>query len=82
MPTEVKYIMKWLKKETSNILRQYESANFRYPTAQEMRELRIVNHIWKSGDKFYKLAHEYYEILNCGGLLLGSTKCQQNHTLN
>ena len=40
--------------------RQYESANFRYPTAQEMRELKIINHVWKSGDKFYKLAHEYY----------------------
>ena len=40
--------------------RQFETANFRYPTAEEMRKLRIIKHIWKSGDKFYKLAHTHY----------------------
>lgn len=40
--------------------RQYETPEHRYPTAEEIRELKIQKHVWKSGDKFYKLAHEYY----------------------
>lgn len=40
--------------------RQYETPEHRYPTAEEIRELKIEKHVWKSGDKFYKLAHEYY----------------------
>ena len=40
--------------------RQMESPNFRYPKPSEIRNLNIHKHIWKSGDKFYKLAHEFY----------------------
>lgn len=40
--------------------RQYESPNFRYPTAKEMREIKTIKHVWTSGDKFYKLAHQHY----------------------
>ena len=40
--------------------RQYETANFRYPTAQEMRELENYKSYMEIRDKFYKLAHEYY----------------------
>jgi len=40
--------------------RQYETARLRYPTAEEMREIRTINHLWTAGDKYYKLAHKYY----------------------
>ena len=40
--------------------RQWETANFRYPTKQEMREIRTINHLWTVGDKYYKLAHKHY----------------------
>ena len=40
--------------------RQYESPNFRYPTALEMREISTIRHVWKSGDRFFKLAHRHY----------------------
>ena len=40
--------------------RQMETPEFRYPTSEELKGLTIEKHIWKSGDKFYKLAHEYY----------------------
>ena len=40
--------------------RQLETPNFRYPTSDELRGLTIVKHVWKAGDKFYKLAHEHY----------------------
>jgi len=38
--------------------RQYETPNFKYPTAAQMREIKTISHIWKRGDRFYKLAHE------------------------
>jgi nucleoid-associated protein YgaU len=40
--------------------RQFETPRLRYPTAKEISEFSIRKHVWKSGDKFYKLAHEYY----------------------
>ncbi len=40
--------------------RQYETPNFKYPTAEQMREIKIIKHVWKSGDKFFKLAHLHY----------------------
>tara|TARA_R100000005_G_C4970685_1_gene183802 strand:- start:112 stop:462 length:351 start_codon:yes stop_codon:yes gene_type:complete len=29
-------------------------------TPKEIKELTISDHIWKTGDRFYKLAYEYY----------------------
>ena len=43
-----------------NYFRHHETARLRYPTAKEISEMNIVDHVWKSGDKFYKLAQEYY----------------------
>ena len=40
--------------------RQYETPNFVYPTASEIRELKTIKHVWKKGDRFFKLAHEHY----------------------
>ena len=40
--------------------RQWETANLKYPTTEEMKEIRTINHLWKSGDKYYKLAHKHY----------------------
>jgi len=31
-----------------------------YPTAEEIVQLEIRGHVWKTGDRLYKLAHEYY----------------------
>ena len=40
--------------------RQYSTPNMKYPTATQMREIKTIPHIWKRGDKFFKLAHEHY----------------------
>lgn len=40
--------------------RQYETPSLRYPTAEEMREVRVLKHLWAVGDKYYKLAHKHY----------------------
>ena len=39
---------------------QWETPDIRYPTAEEMRNFTVVDHVWKQGDKFYKLADHYY----------------------
>jgi|TARA_R100000008_G_C3530129_1_gene138801 nucleoid-associated protein YgaU len=39
---------------------QYRSPVIDYPTQGEHSDLEFTRHIWKVGDRFYKLAHEYY----------------------
>ena len=41
-------------------IRQYGSPNMTHPTREEIRHLQRVGHVWKVGDRFYKLAHRYY----------------------
>jgi hypothetical protein len=43
-----------------NGLDQYTTAEFNYPTAQQITNLTLLNHIWRVHDKFYKLSYEYY----------------------
>ena len=43
-----------------NKFRQFETPSFIYPTAKQMKELAFVRHIWKSGDRFFKLASRHY----------------------
>ncbi len=41
-------------------MRQYFTPNLKHPTAKEISRLNLVSHTWKSGDRFFKLAHRYY----------------------
>jgi hypothetical protein len=41
-------------------VRQYSSPWMRFPTPEEMNTLNLVGHTWKAGDRFYKLAEQYY----------------------
>jgi len=49
-----------LKKRNVTAIKQYSTPSFKYPTTAEMSDLHIINHAWKIGDRFYKLADEYY----------------------
>ena len=31
-----------------------------HPTSEDIAELNIISHRWKIGDKYFKLAHQYY----------------------
>ena len=42
------------------VLRHYETQELFYPTREEIRALDFSNHLWKLGDRYYKLAHHYY----------------------
>ena len=43
-----------------NGIRHYNTATFRYPTTEEISEMTRKSHVWKVGDRFYKLAAENY----------------------
>jgi nucleoid-associated protein YgaU len=37
-----------------------ESQSLEYPSIDEIKRFTFANHIWKLGDRYYKLAHHYY----------------------
>jgi len=39
---------------------QYTTPALQYPDSDEDSELTIINHVWRYGDKYYKLAYEHY----------------------
>ena len=49
-----------LKDRNVSFVRQYFTGELHHPTSKEMLELHTVGHVWKIGDRYYKLAYEYY----------------------
>lgn len=49
-----------LEEKNLNHIRQYFSPKLRHPTAQEVSKLELIQHEWKLGDRYYKLANQYY----------------------
>ncbi len=41
-------------------IRQFGTANLSHPTPEERKNLQRIGHVWRVGDRFYKLAHQYY----------------------
>ena len=39
---------------------QYGTATIKYPSIREITGLTVINHRWRTGDRFYKLANLYY----------------------
>ncbi len=48
------------KNRNVKFINQYSSPAFEYPTEKQMKLIQTVGYIWKNGDRFYKLAHEFY----------------------
>ena len=38
----------------------YGTPQLRHPTAEEVATLNMHAHVWKAGDRYFKLAHKYY----------------------
>ena len=51
---------RYLKERGLKEIRQYNTATLQHPPVADTKDLNVINHVWKSGDKFYKLAHTYY----------------------
>lgn len=50
----------YLKKRNLTRIRSYATPITSQPTEDELDGLNIVNHVWKLGDRYYKLAHQHY----------------------
>lgn len=49
-----------LQKRNIKILNQYSTPNFTYVDSTQISELEIIKHVWKEGDRYSKLAEQYY----------------------
>jgi nucleoid-associated protein YgaU len=52
---------KYLEERGMKNVRQYNTPKFKHPTVEDMKNFRTIKHIWKTGDRFHKLASEYYQ---------------------
>lgn len=43
-----------------NYIIQYDTKGLKYPTVKQIKNLTRVQHVWVVGDRFYKLAAEFY----------------------
>lgn len=43
-----------------NFIKQFATPNMKYPSADEISRLETIAHTWTVGDRYYKLAFEYY----------------------
>lgn len=57
--TEEQY-KEYMRQRGVRYIRQFASPNIRFPTLEELEEIETIGHIWKLGDRFYKLADHYY----------------------
>ena len=51
----------FLRKERGvKVIEQYPTPMLHNPTVLQRMNVLTITHIWKYGDRFYKLAHQYY----------------------
>ena len=41
-------------------INHYETPNFVFPKNEEFSRIATQSHVWKIGDRFFKLAYQYY----------------------
>ena len=51
---------RYLKPRGMKSIVQYSTSKFKHPGLKDLRSFERVSYIWKTGDKYYKLADEYY----------------------
>jgi len=49
-----------MKKRGAKFIRQYKTPLTHFPTDREMEDINEVDYIWAIGDRFFKLADQYY----------------------
>lgn len=42
-------------------IRQFISSDLKFPSEDQIANLTLIPHIWRTGDHFFKLAHTYYK---------------------
>ena len=49
-----------LKQRGVKHIDHYPTAKMHHPTVEEMEDIETVGHVWKTGDRYSKLAYQYY----------------------
>ena len=49
------------KNRNVNSVKHYSTPKMRQASSSQIKNLNLVRHTWKVGDKFYKLASEHYD---------------------
>ena len=49
-------------REAKNVkkLKHYNTGRLYYPRVRDMRQIQQIQHVWSTGDRYYKLAAQYY----------------------
>ena len=48
------------KRRNVKLINHYNTPNMSYPNASQMENITSLVHVWKHGDRYYKLAHKHY----------------------
>jgi len=51
---------RYLKMRGLDIINQYDTPKFRFPDQIDMKNFSSIKHVWSTGDRYFKLAGEYY----------------------
>ena len=51
---------RYLKDRGIKFINQYDTPKFRLPSNTDMNNFSSIKHTWGTGDRYYKLAAEYY----------------------
>ena len=49
-----------IKSRNINFVIHHSTPVFLMPTEEQEEQLTVVNHVWTVGDRYYRLAHEFY----------------------
>ena len=51
---------RYLKPRGLSLINQFDTPKFRYPDQDSLNSFTSIKHIWSMGDRYFKLANEYY----------------------
>tara|TARA_Y100000748_G_C15081395_1_gene326593 strand:+ start:122 stop:454 length:333 start_codon:yes stop_codon:yes gene_type:complete len=51
---------KYLKERGKQSIRQYNTPKLQIPDSDDIRNLNVIEHVWTTGDRYFKLAEKFY----------------------
>ena len=60
MKNDLEMYRKLFNDRNIKYVRQYETPEYKSLSPSDVSKLKIIEHYWAVGDRFYKLANEYY----------------------
>jgi len=51
---------RYLKKRGLNLVNQFNTPEFKFPKQADLMNFSSIKHAWSMGDRYFKLAAEYY----------------------